>query len=160
MSLTHTDVTRILELLDRAAELDSLEVKLGDFVVQASKHGAVAPDSAAVFRPAAPASPAATQVTPNAAPAAEAAVQIPEGMVAIRAPMVGTFYSSPRPGEPLFVEEGGVVEADTTVCLVEVMKMFNSVESTTRGIVHKILVRNGELVQHNQVLMLIAPLPA
>jgi acetyl-CoA carboxylase biotin carboxyl carrier protein len=40
------------------------------------------------------------------------------------------------------------------------MKMFNSVESTTRGIVHKILVRNGELVQHNQVLMLIAPLPA
>jgi acetyl-CoA carboxylase biotin carboxyl carrier protein len=160
MSLTHTDVTRILELLDRAAELDSLEVKLGDFVVQASKHGAVAPDSAAVFRSAAPASPAATQVTPAAAPAAETVVQIPEGMVAIRAPMVGTFYSSPRPGEPLFVEEGGVVEADTTVCLVEVMKMFNSVESTTRGIVHKILVRNGELVQHNQVLMLIAPLPA
>ena len=160
MSLTHTDVTRILELLDRAAELDSLEVKLGDFVVQASKPGAVAPDSAAVFRPAAPASPAATQVTPNAAPPAETAVQIPEGMVAIRAPMVGTFYSSPRPGEPLFVEEGGVVEADTTVCLVEVMKMFNSVESTTRGIVHKILVRNGELVQHNQVLMLITPLPA
>ena len=160
MSLTHTDVTRILELLDRAAELDSLEVKLGDFVVQASKPGAVAPDSAAVFRPAATASQAATHVTPNAAPAAETAVQIPEGMVAIRAPMVGTFYSSPRPGEPLFVEEGGVVEADTTVCLVEVMKMFNSVESTTRGIVHKILVRNGELVQHNQVLMLIAPLPA
>jgi acetyl-CoA carboxylase biotin carboxyl carrier protein len=160
MSLTHTDVTRILELLDRAAELDSLEVRLGDFVVQASKPGAVAPDSAAVFRPAAPASPAATQVTPNAVPVAETALQIPEGMVAIRAPMVGTFYSSPRPGEPLFVEEGGLVEAGATVCLVEVMKMFNSVESTTRGIVHKILVRNGELVQHNQVLMLIAPLPA
>ncbi|NPT44667.1 acetyl-CoA carboxylase biotin carboxyl carrier protein [Paraburkholderia sp. 1N] len=160
MSLTHTDVTRILELLDRAAELDSLEVKLGDFVVQASKPGAVAPDSAAVFQPAASASPAATLVTPNAAPPAETAVQIPEGMVAIRAPMVGTFYNSPRPGEPLFVEEGGVVEADTTVCLVEVMKMFNSVESATRGIVHKVLVRNGELVQHNQVLMLIAPLPA
>ena len=160
MSLTHADVSRILELLDRAVELDSLEVRLGDFVVQASKPGAVAPDSAAVFRTAAPASPAAMHVTPNTAPAAEAAVQIPEGMVAIRAPMVGTFYSSPRPGEPLFVEEGGVVEADTTVCLVEVMKMFNSVESTTRGIVHKILVRNGELVQHNQVLMLIAPLPA
>jgi acetyl-CoA carboxylase biotin carboxyl carrier protein len=160
MSLTHTDVTRILELLDRAAELDSLEVRLGDFVVQASKPGAVAPDSAAVFRPAAPASPAATHVTPNAVPATETALQIPEGMVAIRAPMVGTFYSSPRPGEPLFVEEGGVVEAGATVCLVEVMKMFNSVESATRGIVHKILVRNGELVQHNQVLMLIAPLPA
>jgi acetyl-CoA carboxylase biotin carboxyl carrier protein len=158
MSLTHIDVTRILELLDRAAELDSLEVRLGDFVVQASRSGAVAQDSSAVFRSAGPASPAATQVTPGAA--AEIAVQIPEGMVAIRAPMVGTFYSSPRPGEPLFVEEGGVVEADTTVCLVEVMKMFNSVESTTRGIVHKILVRNGELVQHNQVLMLIAPLPA
>ena len=158
MSLTHTDVTRIIELLDRAAELDSLEVRLGDFVVQASRSGAVAQDSSAVFRSAAPASPAATQVTPAAA--AETAVQIPEGMVAIRSPMVGTFYSSPRPGDPLFVEEGGVVEADTTVCLVEVMKMFNSVESATRGIVHKILVRNGELVQHNQVLMLLAPLPA
>jgi acetyl-CoA carboxylase biotin carboxyl carrier protein len=160
MSLTHADVSRILELLDRAVELDSLEVRLGDFVVQASKPGVVVPESRAELRSAAPASPAATQATPNTAPAAEAAVQIPEGMVAIRAPMVGTFYSSPRPGEPLFVEEGGVVEADTTVCLVEVMKMFNSVESTTRGIVHKILVRNGELVQHNQVLMLIAPLPA
>jgi acetyl-CoA carboxylase biotin carboxyl carrier protein len=160
MSLTHTDVTRILELLDRAAELDSLEVKLGDFVVQASKSGEVAPDSAAVFRPAAPASPAVTQATPSAASPAETAVPVPAGMVAIRAPMVGTFYSSPRPGEPLFVEEGGVVEAGATVCLVEVMKMFNSVESATRGTVHKIMVRNGELVQHNQLLMLIAPLPA
>jgi acetyl-CoA carboxylase biotin carboxyl carrier protein len=160
MRLTHADVTRILELLDRAAELDSLEVRLGDFVVLASKPGAVAPEGVALLRPAAPTSSAVTPAMPSPAPAAETAVLVPEGMVAIRAPMVGTFYSSPRPGEPLFVEEGGVVEAGATVCLVEVMKMFNSVESATRGIVHKILVRNGELVQHNQVLMLIAPLPA
>ena len=160
MRLTHADVTRILELLDRAVDLDSLDVKLGDFVVQATKPGAAAPERTALLPSTAQSSPAVTQATPSAASPAETAVPVPAGMVAIRAPMVGTFYSSPRPGEPLFVEEGGVVEAGATVCLVEVMKMFNSVESATRGTVHKIMVRNGELVQHNQLLMLIAPLPA
>jgi acetyl-CoA carboxylase biotin carboxyl carrier protein len=156
MALTHADVTRIFELLDRAVDLDTLEVKLGDFVVQASKSGIVASGGAALLQ-----SGGATPPTPTPAPTqavSSAAVVVPEGMIAVLAPMVGTFYSRPRPDEPLFVEEGQVVEEGATVCLVEVMKMFNSVTACARGTVHKIFVRNGELVQHDQVLMLIAPL--
>ena len=88
---------------------------------------------------------------------AAAAVAVPEGVVAIRAPMMGTFYRAPAPGEKQFVEEGQRVRADDTVCLIEVMKLFNSIRAGVDGEVVKIIAENGGLVEFDQPLIFIAP---
>jgi acetyl-CoA carboxylase biotin carboxyl carrier protein len=75
----------------------------------------------------------------------------------VRAPMVGTFYLRPSPDQPPFVAVGDVVQATDTVCLVEVMKMFNSVKAGVGGTIERILIDAGKTVQHDQILMLIKP---
>ena len=71
--------------------------------------------------------------------------------------MVGTFYRAPAPGEQPFVEVGQPVEATDTVCLIEVMKLFNSLQAGVDGEVAAILVDNEALVEYDQPLVLIRP---
>jgi acetyl-CoA carboxylase biotin carboxyl carrier protein len=78
-------------------------------------------------------------------------------MAAIKAPMVGTFYRSPSPGAPPFVEPGARVERDTVVCIIEVMKLMNSIRAGVSGTVREIRVENGEPVEFGQVLLVIEP---
>jgi acetyl-CoA carboxylase biotin carboxyl carrier protein len=75
--------------------------------------------------------------------------------VTVVAPVVGAFYRSPKPGAPPFAEVGDEVTEDSTVGLVEVMKMFNSVTAGVRGRVVEILVENGDFVEYGQALMTI-----
>ena len=82
---------------------------------------------------------------------------MPQGLVAVRAPMVGTFYLRPSPDQPPFVTVGSMVQADDTVCLVEVMKMFNTVKAGVRGTIERIVIENGKPVHHDQIVMLIKP---
>jgi len=159
MPLSHTDVRRILEILDSAAHLESLDVTVGDFELHARKPGA---SSALVERvpPRQPGRRANQADAPaGAAPVEqqEALAEVPEGLVAVRAPMVGTFYLRPSPDQPPFVTVGSTVQADDTVCLVEVMKMFNSVKAGITGTVERIVIENGKPVQHDQIVMLIKP---
>jgi len=171
MPLSHTDVRRILEILDSAEHLESLDVTVGEFELHARKPGASASireraPQASASRPAASAQGAADAAAASAAPAAlaaaataepEALTEVPEGLVAVRAPMVGTFYLRPSPDQPEFVTVGAAVQAGDTVCLVEVMKMFNTVRSEVAGTVERILVGNGKPVTHDQILMLVKP---
>jgi len=78
-----------------------------------------------------------------------------EGMAAITAPMVGTFYRSPSPDSPPYVEIGDRVEPGKTVCIIEAMKLFNEIESEVKGEVVKMLVENGQPVEYGQKLFLI-----
>jgi acetyl-CoA carboxylase biotin carboxyl carrier protein len=71
--------------------------------------------------------------------------------------MLGTFYCAPSPGERPFVEVGSEVSLADTVCLVEVMKLFNSVKAGVAGTVVEVLVENGAMVEYDQVLMVIKP---
>jgi len=80
-----------------------------------------------------------------------------QGLVAVTSPMVGTFYLSPAPGEPAFVEPGDRVSADQTICIVEAMKIMNEVAAKVAGIVERILVENGEPVEFGQPLFAIRP---
>jgi acetyl-CoA carboxylase biotin carboxyl carrier protein len=82
---------------------------------------------------------------------------VPDHWVAVRAPNLGTFYSSPKPGAPPYVSLGQTVNADTEVCLIEVMKLFTSVLAGISGAVRKVLVKDGELVEYDQPLFLIEP---
>jgi acetyl-CoA carboxylase biotin carboxyl carrier protein len=79
------------------------------------------------------------------------------GLVAVRAPLLGTFYRAPKPGAPPFVEVGDPVEEDTVVAIVETMKLMNSVPAGTRGRVAEICLRDGEFADQDAVLMLIGP---
>lgn len=78
-----------------------------------------------------------------------------EGLVAITSPMVGTFYRSPSPESPPFVETGDEVAPGKVVCIIEAMKLFNEIEAEAKGKVAKILVESGQPVEYGQKLMLI-----
>jgi acetyl-CoA carboxylase biotin carboxyl carrier protein len=142
-----------------AADGQDVHVESGDFRLHLSRDAAVPemPRGRTARAPAA--SPAPHLQTPVASAASSqrpaVAGALPEGVVCVAAPMVGTFYRAPAPGATPFVEPGDRVTADDTVCLVEVMKLFNSVKAGVAGTVESILVENGGLVQHGQPLMLI-----
>ena len=71
----------------------------------------------------------------------------------IKSPMVGTFYRSPSPGEPAFVDVGDQIFVGDTVCIVEAMKLMNEIESDQKGLVKEFLVDNGEAVEYGQPLV-------
>ncbi|HEJ83039.1 MAG TPA: acetyl-CoA carboxylase biotin carboxyl carrier protein [Desulfobacteraceae bacterium] len=78
-----------------------------------------------------------------------------EGCIPIRSPMLGTFYRAPKPGAPPFVEVGRWVSADDSVCIIEVMKLFNTVKANVRGRIAKICAENGQMVEYQQTLFLV-----
>jgi acetyl-CoA carboxylase biotin carboxyl carrier protein len=111
---------------------------------------AVAPPAAA---PAPAENPAAAPASPAAAPAAENNA----GFVTIKSPMVGTFYRSPSPDKGAFVKVGDTVDAGTTVCIIEAMKLFNEIESDVKGKIVKVLVEDATPVEYDQPLFLVDP---
>lgn len=82
---------------------------------------------------------------------------VKEELLTIKAPILGTFYRSPSPGAPHFVEVGTVVTDNDTVCIIEVMKVMNSVKAGVRGRIAKILVDNATMIEYNQPLFLVEP---
>ncbi|MEA2229241.1 MAG: acetyl-CoA carboxylase biotin carboxyl carrier protein, partial [Solirubrobacteraceae bacterium] len=114
------------------------------------------PVAAAAGPAPAPAAPPAA--APPAAPATGANGASPhDGAAAIEAPMLGTFYRASSPGDTPFVEVGAKVEADTVVCLIEVMKMMNSIKAGVAGTVVEVCADNAELVEYGQPLFRVVP---
>ena len=152
------DLRKIKKLIDLLEEsnLAELEIKEGEEVVRLSRvpKGGVA--VAAAPAPVAVA-PAPVATAPVAAPAAEApaADALPEGHV-VKAPMVGTFYASSTPGAAAFVKVGQQVKAGETLGIIEAMKMFNQIEADVAGTVKAILVENGQPVEFDQPMFVIA----
>ena len=101
------------------------------------------------------AAPAAAPAAVAEAPPVEAAPD--EGLVAIESPMVGTFYSSPSPDKPAFVSVGDSVNADSVICLVEAMKIFNEIKAETNGTIEKLMVNSGDAVEFGQPLFMVRP---
>lgn len=158
MELTHEDVQRIVKIVDEAEHLDELELVYGDLRLHLRRQGAgerIAPASPG--RATLATAPSAA-VPPGAVAGARGAPSpVPDGMVAIRAPMLGTFYRASAPGEPPFVEISQQVEADQTVCLIEVMKLFNSIQAGVAGRIVEIRPGNASLVEFGEVMVVIDP---
>jgi acetyl-CoA carboxylase biotin carboxyl carrier protein len=93
------------------------------------------------------------------APAQPAVPEWPADATIVRAPYLGTFYRSPKPGSPAYVEIGSRVAPESELCLVEVMKLFTSVRGGVCGIVHAILAKDGQMVEANQPLFVLVPGP-
>jgi acetyl-CoA carboxylase biotin carboxyl carrier protein len=152
--LTQEDVQTILKIIDEMGDRD-VHLEIGELKVHVTR-GREA--SHAVSVPPTP-SPAAAPVRPveNAAPLRRphAGSEVPAGLVAVRAPTIGTFYRAASPGAPPFVEVGDPVGPDDTVCMFEVMKLFTSLKAGVAGAVAAILVANESLVVEDQPLVLI-----
>jgi acetyl-CoA carboxylase biotin carboxyl carrier protein len=156
------DIRKLKELVRLMTSSDLTELDLRDKDEQVTIRRAT-PQAAPQIVHAAPAMHHAVPVAaPAAAPAAAApAAPAPspadEGLVAIESPMVGTFYGSPSPDKPPFIAVGAQVNANTVVCLVEAMKIFNEIKAERSGTVAKVLVQSGQAVEFGQPLFMIKP---
>lgn len=168
MDLSHEDVQEILKIID-ASSLEELHLEIGDFKLIVRKRGAGragGPERRNRDAPSDMPVPVwleggAESVAAAAAERGRPAAPGPSrpGGVEVKAPMVGTFYRAPAPGAPPFVEVGSTVTEDQTVCIIEVMKLMNSIKAGCRGRVVEICAENAALVEFGQVLMVIEPLP-
>ena len=156
MQLDHEQLHRLLEALGES-DIQEFRLEGDDFRLEIRRNlpaQAVmapvmpAPVAAAAQAPVAPAEPAS-------APPASTATR--SDLLEVTAPMVGTFYRAPAPGEPSFVEVGSRINVGQTVCILEAMKLMNELESEVGGEVVEILVDNGTPVEFGQVLMRVKP---
>lgn len=102
-----------------------------------------------------PPAPIAAGPAPAGAPAAEAPAD--EGLLQIVSPTVGTFYTAPSPDDPPFVKIGSKVDANTIVCIVEAMKVFNQIPAEVSGTIVEVLVNNGDSVEFGQPMFKVRP---
>ena len=160
--LTYDDLLRIVELIKSSEQFSEFRLKVGEIEVELRRRTA-----ADMRPPMAVTNPAiASSATPSEAPAMpqpptnpDKQPTWPEGAHVIRSPMVGTFYRAPEPGAKPFVEVGQIVEPATIVCIVEVMKLMNSVAAGVYGTVQQLLVGDSAPVQAGQPLIVVWPDP-
>jgi acetyl-CoA carboxylase biotin carboxyl carrier protein len=150
-NLSYEDLVQIVELVRTTSQFSEFRLKVGDVEVSLKRaNGAVRPAPM----------PQETPV-PEEAPAAcreNRQVSFSENLHLVRSPMIGTFYRAPAPGQPPFVEVGQSVEPDSILCIIEVMKLMNSIEAGVRGTVRHIAVENAAAVEAGEVLLAIEPL--
>jgi len=143
------DIRKLKELVRLMVSNDLTELDLRDSEEQVTlrRHG---PGQA----PEVVAGPA---VTTASAPAAGATAAIGPDMQTIDSPMVGTFYAAPNPDSPAFVNVGSSVDAESLVCLVEAMKVFNEIKAGCSGTIERVLVSNAEPIEFGQPLFVVRP---
>ncbi len=108
-----------------------------------------------------PSAPVVIEPVPHSVPSHSATVadSLPSRkLIEITSPMVGTFYRSPAPDEPPFIELGDVVKKGNTVCIIEAMKLMNEIEAESAGKIVEILVENTQPVEYGQILMRLEPI--
>ena len=135
MALSDDDVREILRLIDEA-ELGELRIETEGLSLHVVREGS---------------EPAQSEPEAPGAPRAD------DGGMTIESPMLGVFYRAPSPGAPPFVDVGTRVETDTIVCLIEVMKMMNSVPAGVAGTIAEVHVENAQAVEYGQPLFRVEP---
>jgi acetyl-CoA carboxylase biotin carboxyl carrier protein len=141
MALSDEDVRQILRLIDES-KLDELRIETEEFKLHVLRGGSAAP----------PEETAERAERPEGAPEAAA-----NGARTIDAPMLGTFYRAEAPGATPFVDVGTDVQPGTVVCLIEVMKMMNSIEAGVAGTIVEVCAENAQIVQYGEPLFRVEP---
>ena len=157
MSVSKEDVRNLIRLFEDSDWIElRLEVEGLKLVVSKSGPGAASP--AVTAAPASvPVAAAAALAAPAAAVGASAIADatLATGQVLVRAPNLGVFWKQPKPGAPAYVQAGDAIEADTTICLIEVMKLFTPVKAGRAGRVVRCLVEDGDMVEHDTPLFVV-----
>ena len=156
MQLDHEQLHRLLEVLGES-DIQEFRLEGDDFRLEIRRNlpGQTVVASAAATPVVAAVAPQAAAVETTSPPPAAASTR--SDLQDITAPMVGTFYRAPAPGEPSFIEVGNRVDVGQPVCILEAMKLMNELESEVSGEVVEILVDNGTPVEFGQVLMRVKP---
>jgi acetyl-CoA carboxylase biotin carboxyl carrier protein len=145
---------RHLVRLMKKYDLTAIDFMEGPTQIRLRRRG---PEPSIAYQPApiayAPPPQATTPTAPTPAPATPA---VPQGIV-IESPMVGTFYSSSSPDSAPFVNVGSAVRTDTTVCIIEAMKVFTDIPAGVAGTIAEVLVKSGQSVEFGQPLFRLAP---
>lgn len=171
------DVLALVELIKASSNFSEIRLRSGDVEIELRRHGGAGfeapPTSRAVTAsPAAPSEAALasrdlapvaiapkpapkTAPMPAVAPTQKARTVAREGTTIIKSPMVGTVYHAPEPGAAPFVKIGQAVSPGDPICIVEVMKLMNSINAESHGVVTEILVADGEAVEYGQELFVI-----
>lgn len=148
------DLRKLKTLIDLVSEsnVSELEITEPEGKIRIVKAGAAAAPAQA--QPAAAQQPSRAQVV-QATPAVAEAAPEPPAVIAVKSPMVGTFYRSAAPGAKAFVEVGDLVKVGDTVCIIEAMKILNEIESEVSGTVSRVLCENGQAVEYGQALFVV-----
>jgi acetyl-CoA carboxylase biotin carboxyl carrier protein len=163
-------VKEIIELVDfiskkrlEEVKIETEEIKLS--IKKSAVQNKVVEQTVVHTAPAVAAAPAAPAPAPVVAPVAAApapevkaeVVSNDDNLIAVKSPMIGTFYRSANPESPSFANIGDKIEKGQTVCIVEAMKLFNEIESEVSGTIVKAMVENAQPVEYDQVLFLVDP---
>lgn len=145
-------------------ELAEIDLKEGDQRIRLRKGSAIPPAYYPLPHSAAPvvqSAPVQTSVPPNNSGAASNSSSPPaapaKNLIEIKSPMVGTFYSKPKPDKPDYVTKGSKITPKTVVCQLEAMKLFNEITADCSGTIAEVCVKNGDAVEYNQVLFRVEP---
>lgn len=166
MTLSYSDVAEIVRIVDSSncdevsLELEGVRILIrrrGAGKIETAAHGAAeapvaasTPMSAVQSRAA---SVSASPTSPTTPAGSSKAAAADAGKIC--SPMVGTFYTRPSPEEPEFVTAGTEVDVGTPLCIIEVMKLFTTIEATQAGTVRAVLAENGQMVEYGQPLFVI-----
>jgi|TARA_B100000378_G_scaffold278155_2_gene280454 acetyl-CoA carboxylase biotin carboxyl carrier protein len=155
------ELAAIIELLDKT-EFTQFRFEKGELRIAVSRGEPLATSPADGAAPASTAYPVTGPATPSArahseeAPVASGSAEnLAADEFIVRSPMLGTFYRAPKPGDGAFVQEGQLVGADAVLCIIEVMKLMNSVPAGEAGVIQRVLVRDGALVEYDQPLFVL-----
>jgi acetyl-CoA carboxylase biotin carboxyl carrier protein len=148
---------QLVELMG-ANDLNTVDLRDGEKRV-VLKRGAAAIQYTAAAPTFAPApTPSAALPSAGASGSASEASADPDAkLIPIKSPMVGTFYAAPKQGEKAFVSVGSQVNEESDVCIIEAMKVFNVIKAETSGTIAKIMIQDGQPVEHGTVLFLVKP---
>jgi len=160
--LTHSDVERILAIVDGLNDIE-VHIEIEGMKLHVRKFSAASQASGAQLY-----SPVKTSPTPISQPVSTpdntvtlavplAPTALLEGLIEIRAPMLGRFFHAPSPSEPQYVEIGSKIKAEDTVCTIEVMKLFSTIKAGVNGTIVNVLVKNGAMVEYDTVLFHVRP---
>jgi len=165
MTIDQDDVLKIIQLMD-ASDYDELHLEMGDLKLTIAKSGTgglsprreIAAPPALEPKHTLAASPARADQAPSSIESATkvktSQPEVPvtmaggDGLIPIQSPLLGTFYRSPKPGAPPFIEVGSQVKKDDSVCLIEVMKTFTTVKAGVEGRIAKICAENAQMVEY------------
>ena len=153
------DIRKLKELVRLMVENDLTELDLRDKDEQATVRRQTASSPPQVINHSSPRQAATAAVShSNAQPAVAAKAAGDESdLVAIESPMVGTFYTASGPDKPALASVGATVDAESVVCLIEAMKIFNEIKAERSGTIAKVLVKNGQAVEFGQKMFLVRP---
>jgi len=143
-------VKKLIELLDESGVAE-IEIHEGEESVRITRNCPTAAQEIYSVAPAAAPAPAVVAPLEAAAPAEAQKVTGHE----VKSPMVGTYYSAPSPGAPVFAEIGQKVNKGDTICIIEAMKLLNQIEADISGTITSICVENGEPLEYGQTICII-----